>query len=224
MEIPATSVFDAFTRAADSAECLEAARELFEGAGFSHVWLVSGRRGDRSRTVLSASNLPAENIERTDWPDVLDQAVQSGFPAFWHHTGSRRTSAAMAGSVAGMGDGILIPLIGPGLMISVVGAGRTESVSGDAAAKALPIACLIALCWIRAVAQTLPLDESLLTGRERECLIWAAQGKTSWETARILDVAEVTVNFHLKNVVKKLGVANRVQAVAQAVTDGLIEL
>lgn len=224
MEISATSVFDAFTRAVDAAQCLDAAKELFDMAGFSHVWLVSGRRGDRSKTVLLASTLPDEFIGPTVWGDMLDHAVQSGFPAVWNSKGSGRSAPPTAGSVVGLGHGLLIPLAGPGSMISVVGAGRVESAPGDGAYRALPIACLIALCWIRAAALATSGDESALTARERECLIWAAQGKTSWETARILDVAEVTVNFHLKNVVKKLGVANRVQAVAQAVTNGLIEL
>jgi len=224
MEISATSVFDAFTRAAGAAQCLEAAQELFKRAGFNHVWLVSGRRGDRSKTVLLASTLPDELIGPTVWDDMVEHAVVSGFPAVWNGASSGRAALSTSGSVAGLGHGLLIPLVGPGSMISVVGAGKVESAPDDIAYRALPIACLIALCWIRASAQVMPSDETLLTARERECLIWAAQGKTSWETARILDVAEVTVNFHLKNVVKKLGVSNRVQAVAQAVTDGLIEL
>ena len=61
-----------------------------------------------------------------------------------------------------------------------------------------------------------------LTGREMECLLWAARGKTSWETALILEVSEVTVNFHLTNAMKKLDVYSRAHAVAKAVAFGLI--
>lgn len=62
-----------------------------------------------------------------------------------------------------------------------------------------------------------------LTGREKECLLWATEGKTAWETSQILSIAERTVTFHLQNVQGKLGVNNRQQAVARAVSLGLIE-
>jgi LuxR family transcriptional activator of bioluminescence operon len=62
-----------------------------------------------------------------------------------------------------------------------------------------------------------------LTHREKECLLWATEGKTAWETSQILSIAERTVTFHLQNVQGKLGVSNRQQAVARAVSLGLIE-
>ena len=48
-----------------------------------------------------------------------------------------------------------------------------------------------------------------LTERERTCLQWVAVGKTSWETGRIIGVAERTVNFHIQNACRKLGVHGR---------------
>ena len=65
-------------------------------------------------------------------------------------------------------------------------------------------------------------DSSHLTDREIQCLAWAARGKTSWETAMILEVTETTINFHLTNAMKKLGVVTRPHAVATAVAMGLI--
>ncbi len=62
----------------------------------------------------------------------------------------------------------------------------------------------------------------LLTDRERECLLWAAEGKTSWDTAQILGISERTVLFHLHNAAHKLDVSNRAQAVARAVAQGYI--
>jgi DNA-binding CsgD family transcriptional regulator len=55
-----------------------------------------------------------------------------------------------------------------------------------------------------------------LTNREREILKWLFQGKTSWEISTILNVAEVTVNFHVKNIKAKLNVVSRSHAVAVA--------
>ncbi len=60
-----------------------------------------------------------------------------------------------------------------------------------------------------------------LTAREREALHWASLGKTTWETARIMGISERTVTFHFHNVMRKLKVRNRVQAIAQAVALGV---
>jgi DNA-binding CsgD family transcriptional regulator len=53
-----------------------------------------------------------------------------------------------------------------------------------------------------------------LSRREIECLHWAAQGKSAWDTARILGISRHTVAFHLDNARAKLGVRSTIQAVA----------
>jgi DNA-binding CsgD family transcriptional regulator len=70
--------------------------------------------------------------------------------------------------------------------------------------------------------QVLPLSRARLTDREKQCLLWAAEGKTSWETSHILGVSERTIVFHLQNAADKLNVVSRQQAVARAVSIGLI--
>ncbi len=64
--------------------------------------------------------------------------------------------------------------------------------------------------------------ETLLTPRERECLYWAAMGKTSKEIADLLHCAQTTINFHMANVRKKLAVPSRQAAVAKAIEQGLV--
>lgn len=64
-----------------------------------------------------------------------------------------------------------------------------------------------------------PLQE--LTAREKECLLWTAEGKTAYEISKILKISESTVNFHLKNITIKLDCANKTHAVAKAVLLGL---
>jgi LuxR family quorum-sensing system transcriptional regulator SolR len=61
-----------------------------------------------------------------------------------------------------------------------------------------------------------------LTTRETEVLRWTAEGKTSYEIGRILHIAERTVNFHIKNIIDKLGVANKTQAAVKAGMLGLL--
>lgn len=64
-----------------------------------------------------------------------------------------------------------------------------------------------------------PLHE--LTDREKECLLWTAEGKTSHEISVILKISESTINFHLKNISIKLDCVNKTHAVAKSVLLGL---
>ncbi|MDR3440509.1 LuxR family transcriptional regulator [Telmatospirillum sp.] len=61
-----------------------------------------------------------------------------------------------------------------------------------------------------------------LTVRERDCLLWASRGLTSKATAIRLRLSPKTVDFHLANAMNKLSAATRIQAVARAVTFGLV--
>jgi DNA-binding CsgD family transcriptional regulator len=64
----------------------------------------------------------------------------------------------------------------------------------------------------------------LLSSREKEVLNWLKNGKSSWDMSVILRISESTVNFHVYNIMQKLGAINRPQAVAVATHLGLIEL
>ncbi len=55
-----------------------------------------------------------------------------------------------------------------------------------------------------------------LTGREAEVLLWIARGKTNRDIGQILGTSPRTVNKHLEQVYKKLGVENRTAAAAKA--------
>jgi DNA-binding CsgD family transcriptional regulator len=63
---------------------------------------------------------------------------------------------------------------------------------------------------------------SYLTPREADCLRLAAQGFRDAEIARLSGLAATTVRFHLDNVVRKFGAANRIQAIAVAAQLGLL--
>ena len=61
-----------------------------------------------------------------------------------------------------------------------------------------------------------------LTRRELELLKLVAEGHSNAQVARMLWVTEQTVKFHLSNVYRKLGVANRTEASRWAQTRGLL--
>lgn len=51
-----------------------------------------------------------------------------------------------------------------------------------------------------------------LTGREREVLALLAEGRSNPEIAEALSISVHTANNHVRNILDKLGVNNRVQA------------
>jgi len=62
-----------------------------------------------------------------------------------------------------------------------------------------------------------------LREREVETLTWAARGKTFEEIGAILSLSKRTVEFHLENARRKLGVATRTQALIKAAAGHLIQ-
>lgn len=67
------------------------------------------------------------------------------------------------------------------------------------------------------------LSPSPLTGREQEILSWVAKGKSNREIANQLVISEHTVKNHLKNILFKLHLDNRVQLARYAYEKGMLE-
>lgn len=61
-----------------------------------------------------------------------------------------------------------------------------------------------------------------LSERERECLVWVSEGKTTDEVALILGVSANTINNYVANAIQKFGAANRAMAIAAAIRGGII--
>ncbi|KPV43205.1 helix-turn-helix domain-containing protein [Alicyclobacillus ferrooxydans] len=66
--------------------------------------------------------------------------------------------------------------------------------------------------------------KSLLTNREREVFELLVQDKTTKEIAKQLFVSEKTVRNHISNVMKKLNVKGRSQAVVELVRLGELSI
>ncbi|WP_370156365.1 helix-turn-helix transcriptional regulator [Bradyrhizobium ottawaense] len=127
---------------------------------------------------------------------------------------------------AGLKHGISVPLFGSQGRLAFV---SFASPFDDADPRdRMAHLTTLASAFHNAVAQiTQPLDEDCetdipLTEREIECLYWVAEGKSAWVIGRIVKVSENTVNFQMKNVVRKLGATNRTNAVHKATRRRLI--
>jgi DNA-binding response OmpR family regulator len=84
------------------------------------------------------------------------------------------------------------------------------------------LAALIAARLARVARNAVWSKRVDLRDREVETLTWAARGKTFWEIGQILGLSKRTVEFHLENARRKLGVATRTQALIKAATGHLI--
>ena len=59
------------------------------------------------------------------------------------------------------------------------------------------------------------VDGVALSSREFQCLEWASQGKSAWETGKILGISRHTVTSYLSSAKDKLGVRTVLQAVSK---------
>ena len=128
------------------------------------------------------------------------------------------------GRECGIGDGYTVPRHLPGMARgSCTFAVRPE--------RALPAPGLIVAEVVGALALTCALKTSgmakqaaspKLSDRQRECLLWAARGKTASETAIILGISMETVVQHLKMARERYEVHCRQSLILAALFDGLI--
>ena len=68
------------------------------------------------------------------------------------------------------------------------------------------------------------VSTSELTNRELEVLKLLSNGKSNQQIGSILQITEGTVKFHVNNILSKLGVSDRTQAVITALKRGLVRL
>ncbi len=61
------------------------------------------------------------------------------------------------------------------------------------------------------------MNKSILTKREKEVFVLLVANKTTKEIANILNISEKTVRNHVSNVMQKLGVRGRAQAVVELI-------
>jgi DNA-binding NarL/FixJ family response regulator len=130
-----------------------------------------------------------------DLDEYVLAAVRAGASGFLLKDGDADDLVAGIRSAAA-GDAVLAPRAARGLMDHVAGSSGPDPDAADAVSR--------------------------LTDREREVLVHLAHGMTNIEIAQVLVVSEATAKTHVSNVLAKLQVRDRTQAVIVAYTSGLV--
>lgn len=82
--------------------------------------------------------------------------------------------------------------------------------------------CCYGLSGYLAATESARALPGTLSDRERECLKWVSEGKTTDEVALILGVSSNTVNSYVAHAIQKFGASNRAMAIATAIRSGII--
>lgn len=124
----------------------------------------------------------------------------------------------------GFKDGVTTPIHGPQGCVAIMmfAADHTIQLDGEDEEALSHIAMALHQRVRRLTAAALVgvPEPAQLTAREVECLQWVLEGKTNWEIGVLIGVTARTVQFHLGNCARKLGVFNRVQAAVGALIRG----
>lgn len=169
----------------------------------------------------SARDPVIQRMKRLSAPFIYDQAtyVDDGAADLWEEQ-----------AVFGYRTGVSMALHLPGGRHFLMGVDRARELPADDTRITRMVADLqllavhaqdAAVRLLLAEAQE-KLDLPRLTAREREVLHWTGEGKSSWEVGTILGMSEHTVNFHLRNLMSKLDVTSKHQAVLKALALGLL--
>ena len=218
-------------------ELIAALGDVSSDLGFRYFALTHHIDVRKSSEAIRLHNYP------TGWAEWFDeQGLGGGDPV---HRASNMTSVGFAWSqldemirltpndhkilelarTEGIGDGFTIPAHVPGeahgscSFAAEIGTSLRE--------EDLPLAQLVGAFAFEAARRIRRFRDPLsppprLTDRQRECVMWAARGKSDWEISRILGVSHETVIQHLKQARERYGVGKRTVLAIHALFDGSI--
>jgi DNA-binding NarL/FixJ family response regulator len=151
-----------------------------------------------ARRVCAQSACKVVMLTTFDLDEYVYEALYAGASGFLLKD-VRRDDLVHAVRVVAAGDSLLAPAVTRRLVADIVRRRRAE-----------------------ATAEVTPQRLDVLTAREVETLRMLARGLSNAEIATTLFVSEHTVKSHVSNVLGKLGLRDRVQAVICAYETGLV--
>ena len=217
-------------------ELAQALAEIVEELGFRYFALTHHVDVRRTSTAIRIHNYPEgwaqwfdeQSLGSSDPVHRASNVTSIGFP--WSRlpelvalTDKDRQILQLARR-HGIGDGFTVPAHVPG---ESHGSCSFACAAGERMAdEHLPLAQLVGAFAFEAARRMRRMRFSpgpvQLTDRQRECVMWAARGKTDWEIARLLGVSEATVGEHLRHAYERYGVGKRTLVAVHALFDGTI--
>ncbi len=214
--------------------------------GFLYATASYHLRPNNDERIYYFTTLPREWVARYDQqayvecdPRVL-YSFESALPLVWDQVSERgrsaRTDAFLLDAAAhGVASGVAFPvyagfpartLVSLSSSIPVVDETRRAWIAANLGDIVLFGQCFHEV-FVKGVIETglAPQFEGApLSARERQCLQLSAHGMTGAEIAFKLGITERTVTYHFGNIVSKLGVLNRNEAIAKGIAQGLIRM
>lgn len=121
----------------------------------------------------------------------------------------------------GLKGGVTVPLtMNPGSLAALTVLSAHKEAFDEQIVRALPLLGNIAIMRIDALgiakSDAVAPGSALkrLSDHQRVILHWAAQGKSNGDIAEIIGQKKRTVDYHMQEIIKKLGVSSKLQAVA----------
>jgi len=203
-------------------------------------------RPSNDERIFAFTTLPREWLIRYDQrayvecdPRVL-HSFQSALPLVWDQQSERgksaKTDAFLVDALAhGVGSGVAFPvyagipartLAALSFSAPIIDAARRAHIAAHLGNIALFGHCFHEL-FVKGVIENglaAQFEGAPLSARERQCLQMAAHGMTGNEIGFKLGISERTVTFHFANIISKLGVLNRNEAIAKSIAQGFVHM
>ncbi|MDN3025317.1 response regulator transcription factor [Streptomyces sp. S.PB5] len=198
MILEAQTDIEVVAEAGDGAEAVAAVRRHTPDVLLLDIRMPVMDGLQAARRVCAESACKVVMLTTFDLDEYVYEALYAGASGFLLKD-VRRDDLVHAVRVVAAGDSLLAPAVTRRLVADIVRRRREE-----------------------AAAEVTPQRLDVLTAREVETLRMLARGLTNAEIATALFVSEHTVKTHVSNVLGKLGLRDRVQAVICAYETGLV--
>ncbi|MFE0650731.1 response regulator [Streptomyces sp. NPDC059534] len=197
MILDAQPDIEVVAEAGDGTEAVEAVRLLAPDVALLDIRMPRTDGIEACRTISAESACRTVILTTFDTDAYVYEALHAGASGFLLKD-VRRDDLVHAVRVVAAGDSLLAPSVARRLV-------EQYTAGGPRPADRAPDARL-----------------DVLTGRERETLLLLARGLSNAEIAAELVVSDHTVKTHVGNVLAKLGLRDRIQAVICAYETGLV--
>ena len=228
---------DALERLSAVDDVAKAFAEAIARYGIEH-FIATGlsAKGHAFEELVIASRWPSEFFmlyvenDYARFDPLVRRSIQSHMPFEWHaeshqtDDNPRGVEVMRRAAEFGLKQGYLVPIHGPKGYEGCVSMTARKLDLSARAKSAVHLMALYAFDRMRRLRGSLPDKKITLTAREREVLSWIAGGKSAAQISQALKISKRTVDEHSQTAARKLGAANRTQAVAIAMRDRIIEV